>query len=370
MLRGEAMPIIGLIDGVRNIQDIQLELIRLCGGAFVGIQEVEEMISQLDRALLLDSKGYRKEKNKLTDDYAKLSIREAVLAGNAYPDDPAQLNSYIRSVLEKEENPPENLAGKKMFAVVAPHIDLEVGKNIYARAYRILEGSSPKKILLLGTGHHLADSLVSLTEKDFRTPLGRVGTDRAWVERVKKNCPPGFISSSDIDHRNEHSLEFQILFLQYLFGSDFRLLPILCGSFHQAMPRYSRAAEIPGMSDFVSVLRLFLESDDTPALVVAGVDFSHIGPKFGHREPATSLLLEAKQHDRSLLKALSRGDGACFWSEVKEQDNRFNVCGFSTLALLLELLARKTGHVLGYDFWMEEATQSAVSYAALAFPLE
>jgi hypothetical protein len=44
------------------------------------------------------------------------------------------------------------------------------------------------------------------------------------------------------------------------------------------------------------------------------------------------------------------------------------VCGFSTLAILLELLAERKGYILGYDFWKEEPTQSAVSFAAVAFP--
>ena len=147
-------------------------------------------------------------------------------------------------------------------------------------------------------------------------------------------------------------------------------MPILCGSLHKELQSVSRLREIPGMSDFISHLRVYLGGKDESVLIVAGVDFSHIGPKFGHRETAASLLLEAKEHDRILLDALCRGDGAAFWAEAQKENNRYNVCGFSTLALLLELLPGSAGCVLGYDFWLEEATQSAVSYAALAFPSE
>jgi AmmeMemoRadiSam system protein B len=269
-----------------------------------------------------------------------------------------------------DEKRPDVLERKQAFALVAPHIDLEVGKKIYANAYKGLEGFSPKKILLLGTGHNLSESYFSLTKKDFITPLGRAHTDRDWIKRLKKTCPPGLIAPHDIDHKNEHSLEFQILFLQHMFGCDFKLFPVLCGSLHPVLQRFSSLGEIPGMSDFISGLRLFLGDENGPALIVAGVDFSHIGPKFGHRETATSLLLEAKEHDRSLLDAICQGNRIAFWSEVQKQNNKYNVCGFSTLALLLELVSDKTGYVLGYDFWMEEATQSAVSYAALVFPRE
>jgi AmmeMemoRadiSam system protein B len=369
LLRGEGLQILGLIDGRRDIRDIQLELMRQSGGVIVRTEDVKEMISQLDKAFLLDSQEYRKKKDEIVQDYSRRSVREASLAGKAYPEEPDRLNSYIRSILDLSEKSPDILDGKRMSGLVAPHIDLEVGKRVYAEAYHVLEGISPKKILLIGTGHNLSESYFSLTAKDFVTPLGRVKTDREWSEKLKELCPSGFIAPHDIDHKNEHSLEFQILFLQHLFGDDFRLLPVLCGSFHQALRRFSGLGEIPGMTDFISGLRAFLDDGDEASLVVAGVDFSHIGPKFGHRESATSLLLEAKQHDQCLLDALCQGDGTSFWSLIQENNNRYNVCGFSTLALFLELFSSKTGYVLGYDFWMEEATQSAVSYAALAFPL-
>lgn len=368
LLRGEALQLIGLIDGRRNIRDIQLELMRLCGGIIVKTEEVENMISQLDKAFLLDSQGYRKKKNEIVQDYTQRSVRDASLAGNAYPEEPDRLSSYIQSILNMSEKWLDVLEGKRVFGLVAPHIDLEVGKNIYAEAYHVLEGLSPKKILLLGTGHNLSENYYSLTTKDFVTPLGRVNTDREWIEKLKEICPSGLIAPHDIDHKNEHSLEFQILFLQHLFGNDFQLLPVLCGSFLKALQRFSGLGEIPGMKDFICELKLYLGDPDESSLVVAGVDFSHIGPKFGHRESATSLLLEAKRHDQYLLDAICQGDGAAFWNLVKEQNNRYNVCGFSTLALFLELFSSKPGYVLGYDFWMEEATQSAVSYAALAFP--
>lgn len=370
MLRGEALKILGLIDGKRSIRDIQLHLMRLQGGLIVNTEDVEGMISQLDKFYLLDSQDYRRKKQAIIEDFSRRKVREVSLAGRAYPDDPDRLDHYIRSVLDMKENGPGVLEGNRVHALVAPHIDMEIGKKIYAEAYGILKGTSPGKVLLLGTGHNLSESLFSLTAKDFVTPLGRVRTDRDWIERLKKNYAPGFLASHDIDHKNEHSLEFQLLFLQYLYGNDFTLFPVLCGSFHQVLPGFSCAAEIPGMSDFVSGLRRYLEEGDGPALIVAGVDFSHIGPKFGHREPAVSLLLEAKEHDRSLLDAICRGDGKTFWEIIQKKDNRYNVCGFSTLALLLELLSGKRGFELGYDFWMEEATQSAVSYAALAFPFE
>jgi len=101
------------------------------------------------------------------------------------------------------------------------------------------------------------------------------------------------------------------------------------------------------------------------AFVVAGVDFSHIGPKFGHSFQASSLISEARDHDTRLIDTICRGDPLDFWAEAKRVDNRYNVCGFSSIACLLEILPGCVGQCLGYDFWEEEETQSAVSYAAI-----
>ena len=78
-------------------------------------------------------------------------------------------------------------------------------------------------------------------------------------------------------------------------------------------------------------------------------------------------LQEAKNHDTRLIESLCRADIESYWAEVKKVNNRYNVCGFSTLAVLLELIPDAEGELLGYDFWQEEATRSAVSFAAIAF---
>lgn len=370
LLRGEALQIIGLIDGKRDIREIQLELMRRKGRVFIRLEDVAGMLDELDAAFLMDSENYRQEKAKIIRDYSQQPVRHPILAGKAYPEKPEDLALYIESILKIDGEASEGLEGEKVLALVSPHIDLEVGKKIYAKAYRSVRKSTPKKVLLLGTGHSLQESYFSLTMKDFLTPWGRIETDRVWVDRLKKNSCPDIVAPSDIHHRNEHALEFQLLFLHHLFGGGFTLVPILCGSFHGILQEVSCPMEIPGMDGFLFGLKHFIEAEKKSLLIVAGVDFSHIGPKFGHRRAASSILLEAKEHDRSLLEKICEADVEGFWNAVKNVNNIYNVCGFSALALLLELLAGRKGRLLGYDFWREEPTQSAVSFAALAFPFE
>jgi len=369
ILQGEALEVAGLIDGARTVRDIQLELVRLKNGILVATESVARLVGELDSAFLLESGRYHSEKERTLADYLKLPTRAAAHAGASYPARAEELRAYLDSVLEcagngAKEGSPEGLCG-----LIAPHIDLEIGKRVYAAAYGAIRAARPGRVWLLGTGHSLDDAYFGLTEKDFETPLGLAKTDRAAVRTLQK-AGGRAVSPYDISHGREHSLEFQIIFLQRLFGSSFTIVPILCGSFGRDLARVAGPSEIPGAALFLDALRALWEADAADSFLVAAVDFSHIGPKFGHRERASSLLLEARESDRALIDALAAADRRRFWEQVRRTGDRYNVCGFSSLACLLEILPGAEGRLLDYDFWREEATQSAVSYAAMVLSLK
>lgn len=364
LLRGEGLELLTLIDGKRNIHDIQYEIIRARRHTFVSAESIQNLLAELDEAYLLDSQRYRGKKQVIVEEFSRQAVRPASLAGKAYPEDRNELRTYLASIFHEIQDVVE-AQQKKLAALVSPHIDLDVGKAIYAKAYHCLRQTAPERIVLLGTGHSLHDHFFSISEKDFETPLGRARTHKDRVRSLKE-AGEGFVSPDDFVHRNEHSLEFQLLFLQYLFGADISVIPVLCGSFHKILGSCSRPVEVKGLGSFFDRLREIV-SEVSNTLVVAGVDFSHIGPKFGDSWPASALLQEAKNHDTRLIETLCRADIESYWTEVQKVNNRYNVCGFSTLAVLLELIPGVEGELLGYDFWQEEATRSAVSFAAIAF---
>jgi MEMO1 family protein len=364
ILQGDALEIVGLIDGVRTVFDIQLELVRLKNGVLVGTEAIARLIQELESAYLLQSGGYLSERGRILADYLKLEIRPASHAGVSYPTGEQELRRYLDSILESAGTTGADEAWDELCGLIVPHIDLEAGKKVYAAAYRAIGAARPRRIWLLGTGHSLDDAYFGLTEKDFETPLGLVKNDRKAVRSLRE-AGRRAVSPYDIAHSREHSLEFQLIFLQHLFGSSFTIVPVLCGSFARDLGRVSRPAEIPDVARFLEALRALGEKDPADDLFIAAVDFSHIGPKFGHRQRASSLLLDARKHDQALIASLLAADCRAFWAESRKTGDRYNVCGFSTLASLLEVLPGVEGRLLGYEFWKDEAAQSAVSYAAV-----
>ena len=86
--------------------------------------------------------------------------------------------------------------------------------------------------MVLGTSHYGQPDKFGLTRKPFETPFGRTRIDQALVDELE--AQPAALME-DYCHAVEHSIEFQVLFLQAIYGPDVRILPVLCGSFGRSM---------------------------------------------------------------------------------------------------------------------------------------
>ena len=351
-----------LLNGSMSMRDLQWELMRLGGGLMVDTDEIKNILLQLDESFLLDSERFKSARDEIVARFASEPVRPCSHCGQGYPNEPLALRAQLDEILDAQavSSGPDGT----IQALVAPHIDLRVGYKVYARVYSMLKYASPSRVILLGVGHQMADDLYSLTDKDFETPLGLVKSDQNPIEQLREKGT-GALSANDFAHRSEHSIEFQLLFLQHILEKDFSIIPILCGSFQASLPEYSRDAFLEKAGPFLETLREIVMEPDT--LLVVGVDFSHIGPKFGHDRPAEYLEGQSAAHDKKLLEHLSMQDREKFWAESREVKDRFNVCGFSALSCLLEVLPPCEGEILDHEVWHEAATKSAVSFAGAVF---
>jgi MEMO1 family protein len=354
---------ITLLDGTTTARDVQTALMRQHGGVLVGSDEVKKLLKHLDESFLLDSERFRKTRDRIVEEFAENGVRPCAHSGRAYPGDPLELSCKLDDVMEL--SPSYSAREGKPVALVAPHIDISVGCRGYASAYQCLKNASPARVIVLGVGHQGFQGLFSLTGKEFFTPLGNAKADKTSIERLR-DAGKKVIAPNDFGHKAEHSIEFQVIFLQHILKKrPFNIIPILCGSLLVSLPEYTRSAYRDKAAPFLEALSEI--ANDAETLVVAGVDFSHIGLKFGHTMPARHLESRSEAHDRSLLQHLVSLDADGFWEESRKVNDQYNVCGFAALACLLEVLPRARGQVLHYETWHEEATRSAVSFASVVF---
>jgi len=354
------LPVLALMDGRRSLEAIATEVTAMQDGRLVTAADVQGLLAELDEAGLLDSARYQEKKAAVAAAFAAQTVRDPIFAGQAYPEMPGALQPYLDELLAGANAP---LGG--VSALIVPHIDPDAGKAAYAAAYGALRGECPRRVVVLGVGHQIINGLYCLTDKAFATPLGTLANDTAAVARLRQAGGLA-VDPDDLPHRCEHSIEFQTIFLRHAFGdAPFALVPILCGAPFGVLPHYSREAFREMAGPFLTELAALLREPGT--LVVAAVDFCHIGPKFGHAKPAEALEEAAMAHDVALLDALSRGDADGFWAESVRIKDEFNVCGFMALATLIEALPPATLSILCHDLLREPAAHSAVTFAAAAF---
>jgi AmmeMemoRadiSam system protein B len=367
-LNPEIVPYLHLFNGSLTVGDLQVAIMRHRGGTLVFRSEADDLLKELDRLGLLQTQAYREAKEQIAREFAEKADRPAALAGSAYPADPGELASLLDRILALPGPTPlpEAISGVAC-ALAAPHIDLRVAEKTYGLAYRTIRPLNPSAILLLGTGHALGGNRYSISAKTFETPLGRVPSDREAAEKLREAAPEA-LAADDFAHRSEHSLEFQLLFLQRIFPMEkVPILPVLCGPMEDLFTRVGSPLDVPAISAFIACLRDWLAAPPEGKFVVAGVDLSHVGPKFGDPEPARTLEPSFRTFDKDLLASLEQGDADRLFAAGANVGNRFRACGFSALWTLLALLPGVRGIVLDYGIWHEEPTRSAVSFTATAF---
>ncbi len=350
-----------LMDGSRSVEDIEAFLEEVLPGKLPeGL--IREGIIGLEKAGVFENASYWRKRKKILDDYARLEIREPSHANLAYEGDPQALSEWLDMLLSG----PDGLFDGPPRVLVAPHIDFRVNTSVYTKAYHLLKGHHYDRVVLMGTGHSILDGLYCLTQKDLATPLGITPNDRVSVEKLQ-HAGGNLIAPNDFPHRNEHALEFQMIFLQHLLGpGDFQVVPILCGSIDRYKAHCPRLGVVTELAPFLDTLRSVIYEDGRKTLVVAGIDFSHIGLRFSHSVPAVEMMEETRRHDRDLIQAFTDWDAESFWNAEKKTGGCFNVCGFSTLATILEVVNPGPAKCLAYDVWDDSPTGSAVTFAAMA----
>jgi MEMO1 family protein len=110
-----------------------------------------------------------------------------------------------------------------------------------------------------------------------------------------------------------------------------------------------------------------LSAERRRVLIIAGVDFAHVGKKFGDSFAADESVAErVKREDFSLIENIKRGDSAGFFADIARDRDARRICGLAPMYTQLELLRGRPARLLKYGIAMEPETESAVSFASLA----
>lgn len=236
--------------------------------------------------------------------------RSAAVAGRFYPSKPGELRGMVQGFL-RQETPKEPALG-----VVVPHAGLIYSGGVAGATYSCLARGDT--FILMGPNHYGRGGRVALMASGtWKTPLGEVPIDRKVAEALLE---AGSLVCEDREaHRQEHSLEVQLPFLQTLW-SNFCIVP-LCLS-HLSYEECERLGKV------IAQVGLSLGSG-RKLILVASSDMNHYEPQE---------ITFAKDH--KVLDVLLTLEPEAFFRSVRE--HRDSMCGYIPATVLL-VAARELG---------------------------
>jgi MEMO1 family protein len=365
---------LGCFDGEQDEAELGATIARLSGK--VAVSDVaRRLVTSLRDAGFLDDDRFAELRGAREQEFAALAERASAHAGSGYPSEGPALTDMLRKYFNgstKAIAKPKARSGSALLGIAAPHVSPEGGSASYAAAYRALpkpNGDDDRIFVVLGTSHYGAPDRFGLTRKPFATPFGIAPTETALVDELCRAAGVA-VTLEDYCHAVEHSIEFQVVFLQYLYGPRVRILPILCGAFSAG----AAAGPLPETSEsvarFVGALGEIAVRVDRRLCFVLGVDFAHVGRRYGDRRAARAYqgpLVTVAERDDARIDQIVAGDATGFWNLVMERgDDDLKWCGSSPIYTFLRAVPQARGHRLGYEQWNID-DESVVSFGALGF---
>jgi AmmeMemoRadiSam system protein B len=368
------VPIVSRFNGASTCEQIARDASRELGEE-VPVDLVVKLAEELDRGLFLDGPTYRQALARIEGDFAGATVRVASHAGGAYANEPEALRKYLDDKCIGAANGKTSHRSGVMTALIAPHIDPWRGAVGYGHAYGAMRRAlAPEAdtFILFGTSHAPMRQPFALCRKAFATPLGSIEADLGAIDALAQAAP--FDAYADqFNHKREHSLEFQVVFLRHLLAArgsrarHARIIPILAGlGEHQA--RGTDPSSDGGVTKFIDALRAIIDARPGRVVVIAGADMAHIGPRFGDERPSTKTLASLDATDRASLGHAAAGDARGFWKDVAKDLDTRRVCGLAPIyALLRTVPGGGAGELLHYEQTVDKEDGSVVSHAAVGF---
>jgi len=345
------------LDGKNDTVDIQYAFARQFGGHILLAEDIRRIVTYLDDNGFLWTERFAALQQRIVDEFINSPVRPAYLADKSYPAQPGQLRAFLDHFFVRDGGPGpwtegRRSAGAPARCLIAPHIDFHRGGHSYAHGYwHFYRQGQPTTVFIFGVAHASPPVPFLLTRKHFATPLGVLKTDQKMVRRLEAVCPWDPYADEMV-HRTEHSIEFQTVMLAYLYGTDVRIVPILCASFG-APTELSPLVPVPEVETFLDTCRDIVDAAPGRVSVIAGADLAHVGRRFGDPfDIHEGVIRQVEERDREDLQHVLTGNAAGFYHSVLRDQNQRRVCGLNCIYAALRTVdgAGGQGAMLHYDY--------------------
>lgn len=226
-------------------------------------------------------------------------IRKPVVAGTFYPIDSGRLVKTIDKFLASASVFP---SGNTVKILILPHAAYDFSGQVQAWGYKQLIGKDYRKIILLGTSHHVwFDKIAIWSQGQWQTPLASIPVSQSSLKLASAEV----IAQNLEVHMTEHCLEVQLPFLQKTLRA-FEIIPLLICQADNIM-----------LKKLVNLISPFLDSQ---TLLVISSDLSHY--------PTYQV---ANQIDKQTINTILDLDVEKFEEQVSQYEGK-DILGVNTIA--------------------------------------
>jgi AmmeMemoRadiSam system protein B len=309
--------------------------------------------------------------NQFPPDEQCASVREPSCIG-CYERDAAALRRQLHALFTAGRGPglpSQRKPDGRLHAALIPHIDYQRGGHSFAWGFKeVFERTEASLFVIVGTSHYSSHRF-TLTRQHFRTPLGIATTDQEHVDRLVQHYGNGLFDDERA-HRREHSIELEVVFLQYLYENrrPFRIVPLLVGSFHDSVLAARSPSHCGDIDRMIRALRAAEQEAREPICYIISGDLAHIGPKFGDPAPVHDRQLDhSRAQDQLLMARAEEADSEGYFEVIRAEEDRRRICGLPPTFTTLAATEAKCGKLLHYDRYIHPFGFESVSFASVGF---
>lgn len=250
--------------------------------------------------------------------------RKPVVAGMFYEDFPDLLDKQITECFKSKFGPvdlPANRKDKKIMGVIAPHAGYQFSGPGQAWCYKEIAESEPADCyVILGTSHTGFPG-AAITLEDFETPFGIVKIDNEFAKGL---LDKGVVVENRAAHKQEHSIEVQLPFLQFINKENLnklRIVPIVIGQ----GANYNQLGK---------AIKKTAEQAKKKIILICSSDFTHYGISYGYLPFKEDVKNNLERLDTRAIKFIKNLDAKGFLSYIDKTEA--TICGCYAIAAFIE----------------------------------
>jgi len=255
--------------------------------------------------------------------------RKSRHAGSWYEGSKKSLTQQIHNLFIDEQwgygkDPLENLEDRvddsHLIGIVSPHAGFvysgPIASHGFAEVFKRFE--TINTVIILGPNHQGMGAPISFYPGGlWENPLGSLRVDTEFVNYAKSydfGSIQSRIGFEHLAHINEHSIDIQLPFLQYLYKNEFEIAPISLGdqSFDPVVSSLSTF-----LSDYIS------SHPEKRILIVSSSDFSH--------EHNYDLVVKNDKTMLTYLESMNLKEAEQFRQRI-----RMTMCGYAPVFTLIQ----------------------------------